>query len=73
LCPENYLVNGFLFDNVPVVRLSRLIKLPQHRGIAGIFKGGLKIGFDKVEKSPQVRVAPVLGLLFSSFGYFVEE
>jgi hypothetical protein len=35
-CPENNLVNCFLLYNVPVIRLSRPIKLPEHRRITGI-------------------------------------
>ncbi len=31
------------------------------------------MGSDEIEEGFKVRVAPVLGLLFSSFGYFVQE
>jgi hypothetical protein len=35
--------------------------------------GGLEICLDEVEEGLQVGVTAVLGLLFSSFGDFVEE
>jgi hypothetical protein len=36
-------------------------------------KRRLEIGSDEIKKGFQVRIAPVFGLLFSSFGYFVQE
>jgi hypothetical protein len=36
-------------------------------------KRGIEIGSDEIKKGFQVRVAPMLSLLFSSFGYFAQK
>jgi hypothetical protein len=72
-CPEDDLVNGFFFNNTPVVRLAWPIQLPEHRRITGVLKGRIEVDLDEVEKGFQVRVPSVLGLLFSSFSYLVQK
>jgi len=36
-------------------------------------KGCIEVDLDEIEKGFQVRIAPVLGLLFSSFSYSMQE
>jgi len=56
-----------------VVRLSWPIQFPEHRRITGILEGRVKIGLYEVEEGSQMRIPSVLGLLFPSFSYFVQE
>jgi len=56
-----------------MVRLSRPIQFPEHRRITGILKGRVEIGLDEIEEGFQMGIPSMLGLLFASFSYFVQE
>lgn len=71
--PEDDLVNGLLFYNSPMVRLSRSIQFPEHRRITGVLESRIEVYFDELKEGFQVRVTSVLGLLFSPFGDFVQK
>jgi len=71
--PEDDFVHRFFFDNIPVSGLARPEEPSQHRGIAGVLNGRIKIGLDEIEEGLEVGVTSVLGLLLSALGDFIEE
>lgn len=53
--------------------LARSEEPSQHRGIAGVLNGRIKIGLDEIEEGLEVGVTSVLGLLLAALGDFIEE
>ena len=49
------------------------VDFPQHRGIAGVLNGRIKIGLDEIEEGLEVGVTSVLGLLLAALGDSIEE
>ena len=53
--------------------LARPEEPSQHRGIAGVLNGRIKIGLDEIEEGLEVGVTSVLGLLLAALGDSIEE
>ena len=66
--PENDLVNGILFDDVPAGGDLRTKQFPQHRGIARVLEIWTQIVVDEIEKRCQVGEADFPGLGFAAVG-----
>jgi len=59
--PEDDLVNGLLFGDLPLGQLSRPKKFLQHRGVTGILELSVQIIADEVKEGLEIGVAGVLG------------
>ena len=59
-CPKDNFIYDLLFYNAPVVRPSRPIQFPEHRRIAEILEGRVKIGPDEIEEGFKWEYRPCL-------------
>jgi hypothetical protein len=50
-----------------------LEKLPHHRVVAGVLKGGIVVILDEIEEGAEIGIAGVLGELFIPFCQVGEE
>jgi hypothetical protein len=58
--PEDYLIDGFFFQDLSMGKLPGPKKFPQHRGIAWIRKLGIEVVPDEVEEGFEVGITGVL-------------
>jgi hypothetical protein len=63
--PEDNLVIGFLFGNLPLCQLPRPKEFLRHRGVTGIPRLDVQIVADEVKEGFEIGVAGVLGELFT--------
>jgi hypothetical protein len=70
---ENYLVNGFLFDDFPSQRHPLAIKLANHGPVAWISELGIDIVADEIEERSELGITDSLGVGFVSFGEAIQE
>ncbi len=70
---ENDLIHGLLFDNVPQDGLAGPVDLPEHRGIARVLNGRIKVGPDEVEEGLEVGIAAMLRLLLSALSDLAQK
>ena len=59
--PEDDLVDGLLFLDLPMHQLPRPKEFLQHRGVTGILELSVQIIADEVEESLEIGVASMLG------------
>jgi len=61
--PEDDLVDGLLFLDLPMHQLPRPKEFLQHRGVTGILELSVQITADEVEESLEIGVTSMLGSL----------
>jgi len=59
--PEDNLVDGLLFLDLPMLQLPRPKKFLQHRGVTGVLELSVQIIADEVEEGLEIGVTSMLG------------
>ena len=63
--PEDDLVDGLFFLDLPMHQLPRRKEFLQHRGVTGILELSVQIVSDEVKEGLKISLAGVLGELFT--------